>query len=887
MGRQLLFSPGILFGILVVAIAPARAQQLLGPAANPSEFGISTAQERRDGARFRYAHVNAGALKHSSVSLNLFPDVSVTALEKSRGRQFHSETWTGEVAGHPMSSVVFAVDESGILFGKVEFDGQTFLIRRKSGLIYAVLEVLPKDAYDEDFDDGVPLPEEELDAQLGKVEAASACVASTSCSSKTIDVMVVYTAQARSALGGTAQSAQAAIAAAVAEMNAANANSGVTHTINLVYTDEVFYLESNNASTDLSRLSTNFDGYMDVVHTWREAYGADLVSLITDTGGCGIGYIQSTPTALSSSAAFSVVRDDCLTTNKSLAHEMGHNMGLHHDWYVNSNTTPCMWHHGYVNQEAFGGTSAQRWRTIMAYNNQCSDQGGFGCTRITYWSSPDNQYNGDPMGIAQNLSNPSDAVFGLNRTACQVADFRASVSTPDPPMSPTNLIATGVSESSIDVAWTDNATDETGYKVQRSSNGVSGWSDIATLATNAAAFSDSGLPQGSEYYYRTYAYRDGDQSEYSNVDSARTMLSYSDHIAAAESLRYGISSGEIAKTGANDGASEVFDEEVTGGWVANRTSRLDVMWRFDIPSGEASTFYANAWSPPSTDGDAFVMSYSTDGSTFSPMFELSETSDTGVYQTFDIGTPAGSSVWIRLEDTDRGRGNSVVDQVSVDHIYIRSQTSGDAPPPVAEVPSIHLGDLQIATAGKRRWTSTVVAVVHNGDHAPEGGAVVSGLWSEGDAGSCQTDDFGTCAIGSSWKPKVATVTFTVTSVSKTGTEYNDSKNDVGGAVTAIAPSELSKGDLAAEIPGQVELRQNYPNPFNPTTVIEYGLPEAGTVRVSVFNALGMEVKRLWDGAAEPGWHRATFDGSDLSSGIYFATVQTSAGSQVRTMLLAK
>ena len=139
---------------------------------------------------------------------------------------------------------------------------------------------------------------------------------------------------------------------------------------------------------------------MDEIHGWRNTYGADLVSLITDTGGCGIGYTQSNPEFLNSGAAFNTVRDDCLTGNKTLAHEIGHNMGLHHDWYVNGSSTPCPWHHGYVNQEAIGGTSSQRWRTIMAYNTQCSDN-SISCTRLTYWSNPDKTYNGDPMGVSQ------------------------------------------------------------------------------------------------------------------------------------------------------------------------------------------------------------------------------------------------------------------------------------------------------------------------------------------------------------------------------------------------------------------------------------------------------------------------------------------------------
>ncbi|HTO93407.1 MAG TPA: T9SS type A sorting domain-containing protein [Bacteroidota bacterium] len=88
-------------------------------------------------------------------------------------------------------------------------------------------------------------------------------------------------------------------------------------------------------------------------------------------------------------------------------------------------------------------------------------------------------------------------------------------------------------------------------------------------------------------------------------------------------------------------------------------------------------------------------------------------------------------------------------------------------------------------------------------------------------------------------------------------------------------------------PGAVTLRQNYPNPFNPATTIEYGLPHAARVTLIVYNTLGQEVARLVDAVQEAGYHRATFDGTALPSGMYFCRL--AAGSFVRTsrMLLLR
>ena len=65
---------------------------------------------------------------------------------------------------------------------------------------------------------------------------------------------------------------------------------------------------------------------------------------------------------------------------------------------------------------------------------------------------------------------------------------------------------------------------------------------------------------------------------------------------------------------------------------------------------------------------------------------------------------------------------------------------------------------------------------------------------------------------------------------------------------------------------------SYPNPFNPSTVINYQLPGVGTrfiVSLKVYDMLGREVAVLADGMKEAGYYTATFNGSRLSSGIYF------------------
>ena len=73
-----------------------------------------------------------------------------------------------------------------------------------------------------------------------------------------------------------------------------------------------------------------------------------------------------------------------------------------------------------------------------------------------------------------------------------------------------------------------------------------------------------------------------------------------------------------------------------------------------------------------------------------------------------------------------------------------------------------------------------------------------------------------------------------------------------------------------ELPEDFNLSQNYPNPFNPSTTIEFTLPEDAFVSVKVFNILGQEVTTLLDHTQlESGLQYVEFDGSNISSGVYF------------------
>jgi hypothetical protein len=129
-----------------------------------------------------------------------------------------------------------------------------------------------------------------------------------------------------------------------------------------------------------------------------------------------------------------------------------------------------------------------------------------------------------------------------------------------------------------------------------------------------------------------------------------------------------------------------------------------------------------------------------------------------------------------------------------------------------------------------------------------------------------------------------------------------------GAPTAVV--NFSIGNLTtgvhsekneAPLPDAHILASNYPNPFspqgrgifgNPSTTITFTLPQAQNIRLTIFNALGQEVKQLLNGHMVAGTHTAAWDGQDargqqVGSGLYFYMIETARGRTVHKILLAK
>ncbi|MBD3401489.1 T9SS type A sorting domain-containing protein [candidate division GN15 bacterium] len=104
------------------------------------------------------------------------------------------------------------------------------------------------------------------------------------------------------------------------------------------------------------------------------------------------------------------------------------------------------------------------------------------------------------------------------------------------------------------------------------------------------------------------------------------------------------------------------------------------------------------------------------------------------------------------------------------------------------------------------------------------------------------------------------------------------------------PTDVNDDD--DNLPTHFALGQNYPNPFNPSTTIEFALPEAADVRITVYNVTGREVTTLVESSMPAGYHQVVWDGRDesgrgVASGVYLYRIEAGGFSDSRKMLLLK
>jgi peptidyl-Asp metalloendopeptidase len=391
-------------GVVLVVVAswvPGIGAQQLPDLISPLPAARAVAKRAVRARRARKARVNVAALDAPALRLELFDDivhrVARTKVDRLDSRRF---VWHGtdEDGGAVTLAVV-----NNVVAGAIYTDGRAFELTVDADGDYEVAELDPAAFPTED----PPLDMPRSGADMPALPSAQGLSAD---GVPQIDVMVLWTPAARNAVGGTVSAIQSLVTLAVANANLSYANSQVGATLRLVYGGEVNLTESD-ISTDLTRLSTAGDGYIDQVQSLRNQYGADVVTLIGNgyagAGACGIGFIMSTTSTSFAPWAYNVVDQSCAGGYLSYAHEVGHNEGLQHD-PANAGSAPSF-PYAYGYQDPSGA-----FRTVMAYG---------GALRIPFFSSPLVSYAGLLTGTSA-----QDNARALRNNVATVASFMGSAS---------------------------------------------------------------------------------------------------------------------------------------------------------------------------------------------------------------------------------------------------------------------------------------------------------------------------------------------------------------------------------------------------------------------------------------------------------------------------
>jgi len=253
----------------------------------------------------------------------------VVAIRESAESTDGGFTWTGVLAAPHAGFASFAVVD-GVLTGTVRESEHIARVRGRLGERIEIMSVDPSSF--------AACMEPEVDRFVSSAPrpvAGSSALATAAI----IDVMVVWTPLARATEGGTA-AMEALVDLALAETNSAYAQSGVLQRVRLVARHEVAYSESSSIVTDLARMTISNDGFLDQIPALRDASGADVVAMIVESGqSCGVANSLTNLGAGFAPYAFCVVARNCAAANLSLAHELGHVMGLAHD--RDTSTTKC------------------------------------------------------------------------------------------------------------------------------------------------------------------------------------------------------------------------------------------------------------------------------------------------------------------------------------------------------------------------------------------------------------------------------------------------------------------------------------------------------------------------------------------------------------------
>jgi fibronectin type 3 domain-containing protein len=245
-------------------------------------------------------------------------------------------------------------------------------------------------------------------------------------------------------------------------------------------------------------------------------------------------------------------------------------------------------------------------------------------------------------------------VFATNAGGDSPALEVPSATTVNVPPSPTTVTAVPASSTQIELDWSD-VPDETGYRVERSPDGSTGWATVATTGQDVTTYLDSGLASGTTYYYRVFATSAGGDSSASGTASA-TTAAVPPSPTFTTALPASSTQIELDWSDVPDETGYRVERSADGstGWVTVATTGQDVTTYLDGGLASSTTYYYRVFAT-SAGGDSPASGTASATTTADPPSPTTVTAVPASSTTIELGwTDVSGETGYRVERSADG-----------------------------------------------------------------------------------------------------------------------------------------------------------------------------------------------------------------------------------------
>jgi len=374
--------------------------------------------------------------------LNLFDDLDVRIVNLSITRnELGLTVWQGGVVGDEVGSATIIIG-GGEITARIVANGREITIFPSGNGLHKIREVGSDTDHEDDSRPTPPLTPEEMGPPRNDVrERASADP------TYTMRILVAYTPKAATDIPNMS----AAISLAMADINATFTNSAISAQAQLVGLERVNYTEGTSDDDKILDDASAGIGDFTRINQMRAVVQADMVAVIASydtTSSCGLGFINSTLDAangsltsrLSSAVSLTNSGGSCLPG--TFTHEVGHNMGAHHDRFVVTDDVPgpAGYNYGYVD-------TTNKFQDVMAYDDEC-DSLSISCVSIQYYSNPNVTYQGKTVGVADSDPKAANNSRKIRDAMPNIVRLRTFLTLPTTPMLAVFVSGSGTVSSS-------------------------------------------------------------------------------------------------------------------------------------------------------------------------------------------------------------------------------------------------------------------------------------------------------------------------------------------------------------------------------------------------------------------------------------------------------